>query len=278
MVSTKHILAGVATLFTLSLPALAGQPGPYLKAPTTTYQTYKPAPAPKTTYSEDHVTRDLNHQSYERLRHKQATTPKYQYVQQAPVRHNPCYQPNPCAGQRIVTHTAPPTHTVRTTTPTVTRRVVHPAPTNPCYQPNPCATTYHRPVAVPPPPPRPIAPPPPPRHDWLAYNDCGGKTIRRLKDGRNDERRYEVCFSDLNYAAPHDRNVALLERIELASKKACRDTSFSSLYYMRAQRECRSEATEDAVFSANVPGLVDYYYAKNGKRRPNVVVHDPVMY
>lgn len=287
MTSSRTFIGAIAALAALSLPAFAGEPGPYLKPYTPPVQTTTIAPTTTYSYSTagtstSYETRSLNMQSYDQLSRAQAAAPKYVYTRPAPV--NPCYQPNPCA----VPTTSYRTVTTRTyvapaPAPAPVYRSAPPAVVNPCYQPNPCAvpTRTYVPAPVPQPtyvpPPQPVyAPVPQPVH-WLAIDDCGHKVIRRLKDGRDGERRYEVCYSDLNQMSAYDRNTTLLDRIQLAARKACDDTGFS-FYSRRSERNCRNDATEDAVFAANVPGLVEYYYAKTGKRRPNVNVGAPIYY
>lgn len=284
MKSTRVILGALAAFAAFSLPAFAGEPGPYLKPYHPPVKTTTSSSSYSTSYSHSsssYATSDLNRQAYDDLSRRQATAPKYVYTRPAPQPVNPCYQPNPCAAPQTTYTTGAVTRTY-TQTPTTTYRA--PAPVNPCYQPNPCGTrtqTYTQPTPayVPPPayaPPPPYIPPPAPPQ-WLAVNDCGHKVIRRLKDGRDGERRYEVCYSDLNHLSAYDRNSTLLERIELASRKACDDHGFS-FYSRRGERKCRTDSTEDAIYAANVPGLVEFYYAKTGKRRPNVQVGAPIYY
>ena len=187
---------------------------------------------------------------------------------QPPVVHrpSPCYTPNPCG-----TTYRPTTTTTYTAPRPTTTTTYHRPPANPCYQPNPCGTTYTRPAR-----PRYVPPPAPPvHHGYLGFYDCGNDVIKRLKDGRNDEKRYSVCYSDLKHLPVYKRNEILVDRIELAARRACDDRSFA-LYNLRAERKCRTEAETDAVYSANLPGLVEYYFAKNGKRIPRVNVGDPI--
>ncbi len=102
------------------------------------------------------------------------------------------------------------------------------------------------------------------------------KTIDRLRDTRDGERRYSVCYSDLLGFTEFDRNRILVERIERAADRAC-DVNSSSILsrYGRAERACEREAVEEAVLAANVPGLGEYYF--RGQPRPNVTV-GPLIY
>lgn len=285
MKTSRSLFGAIAALAALSLPAFAGEPGPYFKPysppvkTTTSSSSYSYSSAQSSTSYE---TRNLNLQSYDQLSRTQSVAPKYSYTRPAPV--NPCYQPNPCAVPTTSYNTTTTTRTYVAPPAPVYRPAPTPAPVvNPCYQPNPCGTVTRTYVAPAPHQPTYVAPPPPvythpaPPVQWLAVDDCGHKVIRRLKDGRDGERRYEVCYSDLRQLSAYDRNTTLLERIELAAKRACDDTGFS-FYSRRGERSCRNDATEDAVFAANVPGLVEFYYAKTGKRRPNVEVGAPIYY
>lgn len=112
---------------------------------------------------------------------------------------------------------------------------------------------------------------------FLDVKPCGDKIIKRISDTRDGQRRYSVCYADLNHLAPPDRNRILLDRMNDAAKKACRDAS-SVLYSLRAKKDCQEDTLEAAVFEANLPGLVDTYFAVTGKRHPTVRVGDPIYY
>ena len=147
-----------------------------------------------------------------------------------------------------------------------------PAPPAPCY--NPCYNQQQPVTYVPAPPPPPQAPYPP---TWVHVESCGDKIIDRISDTRDGQRRYEVCFSDLLHLSDIDRNAILLDRIDIATGKACRDTS-SVLYSIRSKRNCEEDTMERAVYEANVPGLVEAYNRKTGKRTPTVDVGRPIYY
>lgn len=280
MTSAKPMIGAALTLFALSFPAFAGEPGPGLKpyAPKPKphhVQTYEPTTSYSSSYSSSYgsssssyATSELNRQSAERLAanpprttsystsyssgYSQNVPPKYTYSQQPTyVQPAPTYYPAPtpnCGYQPTVCPTGP-------------APVYHPAPT---YQPAPAPypTGYQ---------------PAPYGHNWLNVDPCGDKTIRRLKDTRKGERRYEVCYADLMQLSAYERNERLLDRIELASKKACRDTSFA-FYARRASRKCESEATEDAAYNVRIAGFADFYRAKMGIRRPDIHVGAPIYY
>ena len=75
----------------------------------------------------------------------------------------------------------------------------------------------------------------------------------------------------------YERNERLLERIEKASKKACRDSSFS-FYSRRYENKCQDEATEDAAYNVRIAGFAEFYRAKKGIRRPDIHVGAPIYY
>ena len=299
MRAVKIICSAVLAMTAVSLPALAGEPGPnFHPAPAP-----QPAPAPhghgyhQPEHGWGHSqgsgtnTRDLNIQSMHSIHtvqpapaatysyssghasgYSSASSSSYSYSS-APTRTyttttSGCYTPNPCAS-----HHAAPTRTT-TTTRTYVRSV--PSAT-PCYTPNPCAAppapavVYHQPAPAPQPAPQIV------RYDWLAIEQCRENTIRRLSTSRDGERSYAVCYADLMHLSDYDRNSELLERIETASRRACRDQGISAFYSSRARRECRDEATEDAVYAANLPGLVDLYNHREGNYTPNVNVGRPIM-
>lgn len=298
MPSIKMIFSAALTMAVCSLPALAGEPG------TGFYSQSGPAPAAAPhphhggdccrTHHEADATRDLNIQSLHTIRTVQPTpVVTTRYYSAPPATTSGCYTPNPCATTHAtVTH--PP---VTTTTRTVTRVyrtapqpvVTYSAPPSPppapvatpCYVPNPCAAapapvvTYQQLPAHPP------VPVPYPTHqveryDWLAMEQCREDTIRRLPNTRDGDRQYSVCYSDLMHLSAYDRNVELLDRIETASRRACRDQGISSFYSSRARRSCQEDATEDAVYSANLPGLVDLYNYREHGYTPNVEVGRPI--
>ena len=280
MSSARLFLKAAMALAALSLPAFAGEPGPYLKAYTPPVA--KPAPAPQTTYnySDDAATRQLNQQAYHSIRPLPA--PKYTYTRTAPAA--PCGYTTTVNTGCGYSYRAPTT----TYTTTTTRRYVAP-PTTRTVTTGGCYTQTVCPSPAPPVAPAPVAPapvyhphppqpvyPPAPQH-WIAFQDCGKNTIRRLPDGRDDEKRYEVCYSDLRRLTDYDRDVVLLDRIETAARRACDDASFS-FSSRRSERKCRSESTEEAVLSTGLPTLIDYYFVKQGKRRPNVKVGPPIYY
>ena len=301
MRAVKLICSAVLAMTAVSLPAMAGEPGPnFHPAPAP-----QPAPAPhghsyhQSQHGWGHSqgsgtnTRDLNLQSMHSIHtvqpapvttysyssghassssyssassssHSYSSTPTRTYTTTT----SGCYTPNPCAS-----HHAPPTRTT-----TTTRTYVRSVPTaTPCYTPNPCAAppapavVYHQPAPAPQPEPQIV------RYDWLAIEQCRENTIRRLSTSRDGERSYAVCYADLMHLSDYERNSELLERIETASRRACRDQGISSFYSSRARRECRDEATEDAVYAANLPGLVDLYNHREGNYTPNVNVGRPIM-
>ena len=298
MRAVKLICSAVLAISTLSLPALAGEPGPNFRpAPT---PAPAPAPAPHTYYqsssdwghssSSGNTTRDLNLQSMHSIRTVQPAPSGYSYSSSSagsyssssyssassssysysstPTRtytttSSGCYTPDPCT-----THRAP-------TTTTTTRTYVRPATSSPCYQPNPCdgaPVVHYQPAPAPAPAPAPHTT----RYDWLAIEECRENTVRRLPRTRDGERQYEVCYADLMHMSDYERNSELLERIETASRRACRD-GLNALYSRRATRSCREEATLDAVYAANLPGLVDLYNHREGRYVPNVNVGRPIM-
>lgn len=116
-----------------------------------------------------------------------------------------------------------------------------------------------------------------PHHpEWVPVKHCE-KEIRRIKSTKDGRRRYEVCFSDLMHLPEHKRNYELLERMETAAKRVCRNStsSFGTRYY----RSCREESLEESVLhAAHVPGLVEAYYYKTGKKKPQVKVGKPIYY
>ena len=119
----------------------------------------------------------------------------------------------------------------------------------------------------------PVAPVKPPVH--MVVQNCD-KVITRLKDTSDGQRRYSVCYSDLMHLSQKQRNTVLLDRMEKASVKACRDISMT-LYSLRAKKDCAEDTMVAAVYEANLPGLVDAYYISTGKGRPTVKVGDPIM-
>ena len=307
MITLRTVIGAAVTFAALSMSANAGEPGPNL-------QPYTPAPTPHVqtqTYHQSQITtRDLNMQEYHVGPRYTYTRPQTVGCYTP----NPCAPPapvvNPCANPcaptvtRRVIHTAPAPVVTRSVVQapvvnpcaspcgtTVTRRVVTPTPVvNPCATPcgttttyrvvrsvpapvvDPCANPCGAPVVHYAPPPPPPAPAPQP---WVNFVDCGDSVIRRLPNTRDGERSYEVCYSDLMHYSAYERNSELIERIETAAQRACRDSS-SALYSLRASRNCRSEATEVAVYSADVPGLVEFYLAREGRPIPNVHVGDPI--
>ena len=111
---------------------------------------------------------------------------------------------------------------------------------------------------------------------YMKVESCGDKVIRRLSNTPSGERQYSVCYSDLNHLPEFKRNMALLDRMEQASVKACRDVSMT-LYSLRAKTNCKNDTLANAVYEAKVPGLVDAYYVRTGKVRPKVHVGQPIM-
>lgn len=280
---------------TLAASAHADAAGKNLK-PLYTAPTSKPAPVKTTTYrpttttstttyrytsptTTTRISDALNRAETQRLISSPPPPPRVIYKQVAP--------------QTVQRYTAPQPRPVQR----------YAQPSCPTYvQPAPHPMPAHCPVMAKPARPAPVAPPPcydghgnmlysntqtcPVHPQGAAYgpqngygyvqvNTCHGQTIERMDDTRDGRKRYSVCYADLTHLPSHDFHTKLLDRMERASDKACGRTT-SVLYSIRAKRDCEEETLERSVYEAGMPGLIDTYYARTGKRRPNVSVGAPI--
>lgn len=288
----NKFIGAACLIAAIALPASAGQPGRYYQAP-------KPVPAPVHPVApvqyepvRTHATTNLNIEAERQLVASPPPPPKVVYQQQAPVQ--PKYN--------YVRQTAPTYHAPK---PTTQHRVCHTPPPTPrpthkpagpvCHVPRPAPKpTYHapKPVYHPPKPayhaPKPTYHTPKPAyhapkpgyghgHGYVKFDPCGHKTITRIENTRKGQRQYIVCFADLGHLPPKKRNAILLDRVEEASKKACRSLR-GSIYSARSRRQCREDTTRTAVLKSGLPGLEKAYLRSTGKGRPKVHVGKPVYH
>ncbi len=271
-----RFIAGAAMIASaFAMPAFAGEPGSSLKPIYTPPPTYSHTPPPAPTYAPAPT------QSYSKSYSHSSTT-------SADVRNQQQYNrlvATPPPPPRVVYRQVQPTTTY--TRPTTT---YHPPAQPTCgYATTTCRTPAPHPAPPPPPPPpvsnchyqaAPQGYPCGPQYQPPAYiglDTCGDDVIKRLSNTRDGQRRYSVCYSDLKHLTEYDRNMILLERMEKAADKACRDHRSIS-YGLSARRDCEEESLEQSVYDAPVRGLVEAYNIKYNKRSPKVHVGKPQYY
>lgn len=311
----RNLVLSCLAVTALALPALAGEPGKTLQPlyspptpkppPVVTYQYSAPQTQTYYTYTTTTTTQsDVRNQAEtQRIINTPAPQPRVVYRQVQPAQQPQIVQ------QRYVT-SVPQVQTCPTYAPAPTYRQTttysyQSAPNCTVSAPQPAPVqTIARPCAVPTcqvsaPPPRPVQVAPRPcavpyaqtgyvqqqtyattcpvyaEPAAIQVSTCDGKIIEKMKDTRDGRKRYAVCYADLTHMSEVERNLILLERMEIAAEKACDERS-SALYTIRAQRACEAEAVEAAVYDAHLPGLVDAWYSKTGKAQPKVTVGQPI--
>lgn len=281
MTFVSRIVAAAVLLTACAGPAFAGEPGktklqPLYGHPQTKVEVQKHSYVQQGGHSYTYTTSKsdaLNLKEYKRLQDNPPPQPKIVYRAVTP-------QPYHSNTHTTYTYTQPPVTCgdFYSYTHTAAGCVAPPPPPPPqpyrCVQPHtngytgqPCGTHYTKYA------PEPIQPQHPPV--YMKVESCGDKVIRRLKNTPEGQRQYSVCYSDLLHLPESQLNMALLDRMETASGKACRDISRS--YSLSAKRNCVEDTLVNAVYEANLPGLVDAYYIRTGKLRPKVHVGQPIM-